>query len=466
MNEQAIIDSYNLAVQNGYKKSVDEFKTLLSTNSNALNDIYNLSVQNGYKKSIDDYKILMGVSPIKASGQEPEMPVELKKKDDTTALPSALGSSDSSVSAEADPEALRFAELVSKQGQVVGKRRDEPGYIDPRKKLGMYPTQEETNKAMTQFVADIDASKGMAPEYEEKDFFEGGIGTALRTFDTYSPIPLGEAIDDTARTLASGYAQGQLASAANELILSGPIPNDETIEKLLEYSKMAQELGPSDAFINYQKKSEEVGGGFWGFFRGVSDNPAVLPELIVNSFTAMATNKEAVLAGAGVVLTNAIATAASAGIPTAGAGAAPGFVAGAASALPVAMGLASGILTTGATFAELLQQELGTDENGNPIQPTKENTKAILEDPEKFNKIRNKSILKGATVGAIDFFTGKLSSAVGAKILSKSAATSATGEATKSAYTKSLASGGVIESGGGGLGEAAGTAMAGEKQNL
>ncbi len=80
MNEQAIIDSYNLAVQNGYKKSVDEFKTLLSTNSNALNDIYNLSVQNGYKKSIDDYKVLMGISPIKASGQEPEMPAELKKR--------------------------------------------------------------------------------------------------------------------------------------------------------------------------------------------------------------------------------------------------------------------------------------------------------------------------------------------------------------------------------------------------
>lgn len=460
MDEKYISDLYNQLGGKSVFGEYNDFKSLINTDDSYASDVYN---QMGGKSVFGEYADFRSLT--KSSGSILQ-PTELKKKDDTTELPSGLGSSVSSVSAEADPEALRFAELVSKQGQVVGKRRDELGYIDPRKKLGMYPTQEETNKAMTQFVADIDASKGMAPEYEEKDFFEGGIGTALRTFDTYSPIPLGEAIDDTARTLASGYAQGQLASAANELILSGPIPNDETIEKLLEYSNMAQELGPSDAFINYQKKSEEVGGGFWGFFRGVSDNPAVLPELIVNSFTAMATNKEAVLAGAGAILTNAIATAASAGIPTAGAGAAPGFVAGAASALPVAMGLASGILTTGATFAELLQQELGTDENGNPIQPTKENTKAILEDPEKFNKIRNKSILKGATVGAIDFFTGKLSSAVGAKILSKSAATSATGEATKSAYTKSLASGGVIESGGGGLGEAAGTAMAGEKQNL
>ena len=51
MNEQAIIDSYNLAVQNGYKKSVDEFKTLLSTNSNALNDIYNISLDGKKKRN-------------------------------------------------------------------------------------------------------------------------------------------------------------------------------------------------------------------------------------------------------------------------------------------------------------------------------------------------------------------------------------------------------------------------------
>lgn len=62
MNEQAIIDSYNIAVQNGYKKSIDEFKSLLSTNSKALNDVYNLAVKNGYSKTLDDYKVLMGVS--------------------------------------------------------------------------------------------------------------------------------------------------------------------------------------------------------------------------------------------------------------------------------------------------------------------------------------------------------------------------------------------------------------------
>jgi hypothetical protein len=392
-----------------------------------------------------------------------QQPTEVKKKD-TTVLPSGLGSSASSASA--DPEALRFAELVSKQGQVVGKRRDEPNYIDPRKKLSMYPTQEETNKAMTQFVADIDASKGMAAEYEEKDFFEGGVKSTLRFLDTYIPGNLGEAIDDTARTLASGYATGQLISAGNDLMLTGKLPNDEDIDNLIKYDKMVKELGPSDALIKFQKKSEETGGGWFGFLRGVMDNPTVLPELLVNSAATMATNKEAILAGAGTVLTNALATAATAGAPTAGVGAAPGFIAGATAAIPVAMGLASGIVTTGATFAELLQQELGTDENGNPVEPTQENIKAVLENPEKFNRIRNKSIVKGAAVGFIDFVTGRTASAVGAKILSKSAAKSATGEATKAAYTTSVGAGSAIESTGGAFGEFAGTALAGEKQSL
>lgn len=61
MNEQAIIDSYNLFVQTGYKKSLDEFKQLLSSNPNALTDSYTLFQQNGYKKSLDEYKNLMGV---------------------------------------------------------------------------------------------------------------------------------------------------------------------------------------------------------------------------------------------------------------------------------------------------------------------------------------------------------------------------------------------------------------------
>ena len=68
MNEQAIQDAYNLSVSNGYKKSLNEFKTLIASNPQALQDSYNLFVSNGYQKPIDDYKSLMGIgaaAPVK-----------------------------------------------------------------------------------------------------------------------------------------------------------------------------------------------------------------------------------------------------------------------------------------------------------------------------------------------------------------------------------------------------------------
>lgn len=62
MNEQAIIDSYNTFVKNGYTKSIEEFKKLIASNPKALEDSYGAFKGVGYTKSIDEYKTLMGVS--------------------------------------------------------------------------------------------------------------------------------------------------------------------------------------------------------------------------------------------------------------------------------------------------------------------------------------------------------------------------------------------------------------------
>ncbi len=111
MNEQAIQDAYNLFVQQGYGKSINDFKTLIATNPNALNDSYNLFTQQGYGKSIEDYKALMGVGATPALGQE------LKKKG-TTELPSEDTSLDSS---KPFPDYLRY-----------GQRSAEIGFGKPR----------------------------------------------------------------------------------------------------------------------------------------------------------------------------------------------------------------------------------------------------------------------------------------------------------------------------------------------
>jgi hypothetical protein len=73
MNEEAIQDSYDVFVSQGYTKSIDEYKKLISSNPDALNDSYKAFVGQGYGKSINDYKALMGI------GQQP-IAAQVKKK--------------------------------------------------------------------------------------------------------------------------------------------------------------------------------------------------------------------------------------------------------------------------------------------------------------------------------------------------------------------------------------------------
>ena len=61
MNEEALKDSYNLFVSEGYNGSMEEFLSLLSSNPEALKDSYSLFQREGYEQPIEDYEALMGV---------------------------------------------------------------------------------------------------------------------------------------------------------------------------------------------------------------------------------------------------------------------------------------------------------------------------------------------------------------------------------------------------------------------
>jgi hypothetical protein len=88
MNEQAILDAYNLFVQNGYNKSIDEYKKLIASNPEALTDSYNLFSGQGYNKSIDDFKSLMGLTQAPVKKKEQAAP----SVQPATVSPSAGGS--------------------------------------------------------------------------------------------------------------------------------------------------------------------------------------------------------------------------------------------------------------------------------------------------------------------------------------------------------------------------------------
>ena len=292
----------------------------------------------------------------------------------------------------------------------------------------------------------------------EQDYFTGTFGDVLRGLDSVLPIGIGDFVDDMARAVAGGVNQGISSENASDLLLRGSMSTDEDIASYIESQKTAQKIGSSQEMMDYEKIYNEEGKGFWGVVKGLMFNPTVLPELIVSSMSALASNSDALLAGAATIGTGAT-YGAGVGVLAGGVGAVPGAIAGATSAIPYAIGVASSTLEMGATFGELLQEELGDKE------ATKENIRAILDDPDKLQSIRNKAVARGIVIGTIDAFTGKLASGVGAKILTKSAAKSATNVAAKSAIVKSTAAGSAIEAAGGSIGEIGGRLVAGQEMD-
>ncbi len=71
MNEEALETLYGLAQQDGYTKSLDEFKQLMNENEEALNQVYGLAQSDGYGKDIEQFKTLVGYGLKKKEGSEP-----------------------------------------------------------------------------------------------------------------------------------------------------------------------------------------------------------------------------------------------------------------------------------------------------------------------------------------------------------------------------------------------------------
>ena len=293
----------------------------------------------------------------------------------------------------------------------------------------------------------------------DQDYFTGAFGDVLRGFDNIVPLGFGDFIDDTARDVASGYRQGKSNEESFNIGFKGPKASYKEIQQFIDAKKNSEQLAPSAEMQDYQRIYEEEGKGFWGVVKALANNPSVIPSVLVSSITGMATNSDAIKAGAAAVATGTTYGAAT-GATAGGVGAIPGAAAGAVAAVPYAFGLASSVVEMGATFGELLTEEL----KGKKL--TKENVKAILEDPKKLQSIRNKAIARGVIIGAADALTGKLASGVGAKIISKSAAKSATGAVTKSAVVKSTALGAAIEAAGGSAGEATARGAIGQDMDV
>ena len=514
MNEKAIQDAYEMFKSGGYSGSIDDYKQLISTNENALKDSYEIFKGGGYSQDINSFKTLMGLKKKSdwgstlGSGSSASQKTERKATKEIAKTKDLRNVADKGSEIftgypgkeknqyefsngnwyELNPEVEKTIKKSkesyvpvgglpmgggmfvnpSGEGQDFAKPGTSKNSLDaiknvPKKRV---IKNEARIKALNkQFgknaIAPIPSKAPLkkAQKTEEQDYFTGAFGNVLRGFDNIVPIGIGDFVDDMARSVASGYRQGTVAQEADDLLLKGSKSTPEQIQKFINANKNSQQMLPSAEMQDYQKIYEEEGKGFWGVVKGIVKNPSVIGELMTSSLVSMATNTDALKAGAAGVATGATYGAAT-GATAGGVGAIPGSVAGAVSSIPYAFGLASSVVEMGATFGELLTEEL----KGKEL--TKENVKAILENPEKLQSIRNKAIARGVIIGAADALTGKLASGVGAKIISKSAAKSATGAVTKSAVVKSTAAGAAIEAAGGSAGEATARGAIGQDMDV
>ena len=195
---------------------------------------------------------------------------------------------------------------------------------------------------------------------------------------------------------------------------------------------------PSERMTKFQKKYKEEGSTWSAFFRGVKDQPGLLPELFVQSLgTQIGTAIDSPGASAAAVATGAAGGAAL--------GAVPGAIAGAMGGLATSMEAAL-------TFGELIETRL--KEKGQEF--TDENIKALLE--AEGTEIRNKSIGRGLTIGAIEGLSGGLAGKAGV----------AASKVAKGAKRAKLAAGGAgvgVEAIGGATGEVLGRVAAGQEMD-
>ena len=212
----------------------------------------------------------------------------------------------------------------------------------------------------------------------------------------------------------------------------------ESIQEFMKAKESeAKSHVPSDRMSKFQEQYVKEGKTWTAFFRGVKDQPGLLPELFVQSLgTQIGTAIDSPLASLGAAAT----------------GAGVGSIGGVAGALAGAMGGLATSMEAALTFGELIETRL--KEKGQDF--TDENIKALLE--AEGTEIRNKSIGRGLTIGAIEGLSGGLAGKAGV-------AASKFAKGAKRATLAAGAAGVGVEAVGGATGEILGRVVAGQEMD-
>lgn len=280
------------------------------------------------------------------------------------------------------------------------------------------------------------------------DLYETVQTLADAASSPYNPVGsvLFDLYDDMFRGVAGSlYGNDQVAEVRNVMTSKGKATLEQA-EALMnaadQHQKFVDRYGLSAEMLDFQQSVQEAeqrgDNSTLAALYAIGRNPSLLPELTLSSLaglfntTSGAAFAGTIAAGAGV---GALSTA-----PVAPAGA----VAGALASFPVAMGAASMALETSASFVDLLKTEM--QERGMAWTPA--NIQAALNNDDIYDRVRNRSVARGAVIGTVDALGAKAASSAARGI---SSALGKAGAAT------------TIEAGAGAFGEYAGQKVAGQR---
>lgn len=409
MNNEYLKLAWQDAVNKGYKNSVDDFYTLLSSNDEWLTRSWNDARDQGYKGDLDSYSRLLGLKKKAETTPEPsqlEQPSPAQKSDSTSVqAPVDTSSVTPAPFVEAKPNEARTLKAVTRdQAQQLGY--PDQAWIDSNASDEIEPSflgrmMRESGRANPRSLPVIQTLDAMARS-------EGTVGDIFNVLD--------EAAEGWMRARGEESAIN-VGNRINDAIGAGEEITDETIQEYLDVLKSRKEFEARygtdeyyDAFKEAWDAYSEEDGVIVGWFRAISENPAAAFTSTVENLSKQANLTQAVRAGEAALSTIMAMTAAGSVIP--GVGNVAGFAAGVAAAIPTAFAwsgyhLERGLETFGAIDEHI--QSTGEEVNAETIRNTVNNRELMLDISARANN-------GAAIIGLSDLlFTGvggELASAV------------------------------------------------------
>ena len=224
-------------------------------------------------------------------------------------------------------------------------------------------------------------------------------------------------IEDMVQVFRQSKATAGTIDDAFDIYKLGKDISDEQIQSVLDAKAEMDKYGPTNEQASFAKDQKANGGGIVGTLLALKDNPGFIPQFLVGSAVTMAGSLQAGEVRGATALSAGVGAAGGAaagstgftlgplGVATTTAGAVTGTFSG-------AIGGLVGSMETGLTLMDLIQEEVGEG-----VKLTKENIKAVIEDTETFEKIKQRAAARGRNIGAVEAMTLGISRGVGSQLV-------------------------------------------------